>query len=132
MKTIPKIKTFAVTSGLSTQPEGLNSNIMACGLNDCRVHVFDYNGNTQQSFGGEGRGVKQFNTPWGLVADSSGRIIVCDQANNRVVSISEDSWEVLLDQKKLGFISPLHIAIDRKKKVLAIANRQGSLGLYSF
>ncbi len=55
-----------------------------------RVLAFDHQGNLVAAFGSFGDGPGRFDTPQGLVVDSSGRIIVADQGNNRLVVLGFD------------------------------------------
>lgn len=49
-----------------------------------RVMVFDYNGNFIQSFGSHGTEPGQFRFPYGIAADSQGRILIADMYNGNI------------------------------------------------
>ena len=57
--------------------------------NHC-IKAFDQLGTFLYKFGGEGYQDGQFNTPHGLLVDSSSNLLVCDFGNNRVQGFSLD------------------------------------------
>ena len=75
--------------------------------NHC-IKVLDMSDHLLHTYGKEGQagqGEGELSYPWGVCTDPGGRIIVCDQANNRVVSFwcksDKDKWLILLDQDKI-------------------------------
>lgn len=57
---------------------------VADGYGNARIHRFSAVGEFMGSFGEVGRGAGEFMTPHSLVADRSGRLLVCDRENDRV------------------------------------------------
>lgn len=52
-----------------------------------RVTRLNLRGDTLGTFGTTGHGIGEFSTPWGLAVDSSGRIVVADTGNRRLVEL---------------------------------------------
>src|SRR5262249_23759396 len=52
-----------------------------------RVSKLDQHGKLLGRFGSTGTGAGQFSTPWGLTVDASGRVLVADTGNRRVVGL---------------------------------------------
>jgi DNA-binding beta-propeller fold protein YncE len=44
----------------------------------------DMAGGNWTALGSQGRGVSQFNRPWGLAVDAGGRVYVADDGNSRI------------------------------------------------
>ena len=49
-----------------------------------RVSVFQTSGEFVHSFGTEGSGRGELNSPYGLAVDKDGFVFVCDSNNNRI------------------------------------------------
>jgi streptogramin lyase len=87
-----------------------------------RIQAFDDEGNLVSTYGSQGSGAGQFNSPQGLAVDSNGRVIVADQGNNRLVVLSFDGTEFsYLDSFDAGFNGPTGVAVDARGN-LAIAD----------
>jgi len=57
--------------------------------NDC-IKVFDQSGTLLRKFGKEGNQDGQFDSPFGMLLDSSNNLLVCDNGNSRVQQFSLD------------------------------------------
>jgi hypothetical protein len=79
-----------------------------------RVQAFDGIGQFVSEVGVHGSGAGELNNPQGLALDPSGRVIVADQGNNRLVRLSFNG-EVLkyLNSLTAGFNGPTGLAVDR-------------------
>jgi DNA-binding beta-propeller fold protein YncE len=78
-----------------------------------RLQAFDSLGNFVAEFGGFGSGAGQFSNPQGLAVDGSGRVIVVDQGNNRLVVLGfDDTAFGYLDSFSAGFNAPTGVAVD--------------------
>lgn len=53
-------------------------------INGCRVQVLNSDLKCFQAFGKYGSGKGQFDYPWGIACDSTGKIYVADSANHRI------------------------------------------------
>ena len=94
----PEGYAIASTNKASKEPEGLNYPMgVAYNSKNKKVYVANtYNHNIQvleadladlalyKTFGGKGTGKSQFNYPWGITCDTSGRVLVADSENDRV------------------------------------------------
>jgi len=94
-------------------------NSLACGRilvadsGNHRVQAFDSLGQFLSEFGTYGSGDSQFDSPQGLAVDPSGRVIVVDRGNNRLVALSFDGMEFgFLDAFTAGFSFPTSVATD--------------------
>lgn len=66
---------------------GPNGDLFAIEYGGNRVTRLNLQGETLGTFGSTGHGVGEFSTPWGLSVDSSGRIVVADTGNRRLVEL---------------------------------------------
>ena len=66
---------------------GTGGDLFAIEYGGNRVTQLDLHGNTLGTFGATGHGVGEFSTPWGLAVDSTGRIVVADTGNRRLVEL---------------------------------------------
>jgi sugar lactone lactonase YvrE len=66
---------------------GPNGDLFAIEYGGNRVTQLNLLGETLGTFGSTGHGVGEFSTPWGLAVDSSGRIVVADTGNRRLVEL---------------------------------------------
>ena len=112
------------TSGGVTKPVIIVSDY----INHC-IKVLDMSGHLVHTYGKEGKagpGYGELYCPYGVCTDPGGRIIVCDRANNRVVSFwsqgDKDKWEVLLDKDKLPGGSSSSVAYDPVTRRLFVAD----------
>ena len=71
--------------------------------NHC-ISVYTAGGTYLTKFGSMGSLIEQLNYPYGVQIDNSGRLVVCDMGNNRVVRYHSDpltrelkSWDILLN-----------------------------------
>ena len=68
--------------GVAFDSEG---NLVVTDGNNHRIQVFRYSdGAHLRSFGSQGAGAGQFNTPWGIAFDGAGHIIVSEHGGHRV------------------------------------------------
>ena len=107
--------------------------IVVSDCNNRRVQLLDLYGTHLHTYGSYGDGDGQLYRPCGVAADPSGRIIVCDYSNNRVVSFlredGQDKWQCLIPKEHLQWM-PWCIGIDATYKTLAVGNR--TVELYSY
>ncbi len=64
--------------------------ILVADSNQHRLQAFDFSGKLLTVFGSYGSSAGKFNSPQGLAVDSSGRVFVADQGNDRVVVLEFD------------------------------------------
>ena len=99
-----------------------------------RVQLLDLYGTHLHTYGSKGRGDGQLVAPCGVAADPTGRIIVCDRDNNRVVSFwredGQDKWQCLIPQEQL-LNKPYCIDIDITGKTMAVGD-WANVHLYSY
>jgi len=100
-------------------------NSLACGRilvadsGNHRVQAFDSLGNFLSEFGAYGSGDGQFNDPQGLAVDPSGRVIVVDRGNSRLVVLSFDGQTLgYLDSYTAGFNAPTAVAVDARGNIV--------------
>ena len=92
--------------------------IVVSDRNNHRVQLLDLYGTHLHTYGSYGDSDGQLNCPCGVAVDLTGRVIVCDYGNNRVMSFwredGQDKWQCLIPQ------TPMHcIDIDIQHKTLA-------------
>ena len=79
------------------------------GDNNC-ISVYTASGDYIRRFGSQGSGDRQLSHPCGICVDGSGRVVVCDQGNERVVRYwwerDVEQWDVILTPQQLGGESP--------------------------
>ena len=73
--------------------------------NHC-ISVYTASGDYIRRFGSQGSGDRQLSYPWGVCVDGSGRVVVCDRGNKRVVRYwwerDVEQWDVILPPQQLG------------------------------
>jgi len=89
---------------------------------NARIVKFSSDGKFIKSWGKEGAGPGEFNTPHGLAFDSAGRLFVADRANNRIQIFDQDG-KFIAEWKQFG--RPSGIWID-KNDVAYVADSQSS------
>jgi hypothetical protein len=78
-----------------------------------RIQAFDSLGNFLTTYGSPGSSAGQLNSPQGLVVDESGRVLVADQGNNRLVVLGFDGTEFdYLASFSAGLSAPSGVAVD--------------------
>jgi DNA-binding beta-propeller fold protein YncE len=78
-----------------------------------RIQAFDSLGNFLTTYGSLGSSAGQLNSPQGLVVDESGRVLVTDQGNNRLVVLGFDGTEFdYLASFSAGLSAPSGVAVD--------------------
>ncbi|XP_070545991.1 tripartite motif-containing protein 2-like [Ptychodera flava] len=88
------------------------------------VRVYTQHGKYLRSFGSEGKGQGQFNSPWGVVIATTGMVFVADYNNQRIqVFNAHDQYLYSFDCQSGdgGMRSPTGIAIENDKYVYVIA-----------
>jgi hypothetical protein len=76
-----------VTQWAASNPTGVavsGTRVYVVNYNIDNGQIFDTDGNPAGTFGSFGAGGGQFNQPWHLAVDASGRLYVADRANSRV------------------------------------------------
>jgi len=77
------------------------------------VMAFDDQGSLLAEFGSHGAGPGEFDGPEGLAVDPSGRLIVADRGNNRLVALSFDGQDFgYMDSYQAGLDAPCTVAAD--------------------
>ena len=83
-----------------------------------RVQAFDSLGNFLSEFGEFGSGEGQFNNPQGVAVDSSGRVLVADSSNNRIVALAFDGLNfTYLDAYTADLSGPTGLAVDASDRI---------------
>ena len=99
-----------------------SSYILVADSGNHRVQAFDNLGNFITQFGTHGNGTGQFDDPQGLAVDASGRVIVVDRGNNRLVVLSFDGQAFgYLNSFTAEFNSPTSVSVGSSGN-LAVAN----------
>jgi DNA-binding beta-propeller fold protein YncE len=94
------------------------NHILVADSGNHRLQAFDSLGNFLAEFGSFGSGDGQFSTPQGLAVDESGRVLVADRGNNRLVVLSFDGTEFgYLDSFSAGFNAPTDVALDSQGNI---------------
>ena len=97
--------------------------IVVSDCNNHRVQLLDLYGTHLHTYGSYGDGDGQLYHPRGVVVDPTGRVIVCDGNNNRVVSFwredGQDKWQCLIPQGQLQG-SPWYMDIDPTHNIVAV------------
>lgn len=66
---------------------GPDDNLYIAEYKASRVTCLSLDGKLIGRFGGPGTGANQFRTPWGISVDASGRVLVADTGNRRIVEL---------------------------------------------
>ena len=124
---------FSSPSFITTYTDQGKPVIVVSDRRNHRVQLLDLYGTHLHTYGSYGQWEGRLNNPRGVVADPTGRIIVCDYSNNRVVSFwredGQDKWQCLIPWEQLQW-RPYCIDIDSTHKTLAVGN--GTVKLYSY
>ena len=114
---------FINPSFITTHTDQGKPVIVVSDLQNHRVQLLDLYGTHLHTYGCPGGGDGQLDNPCGVVVDPTGRIIVCDNGNRRVVSFwtedGKDKWQCLIPPGKLHRW-PGSIGIDTTHKTLAV------------
>ena len=125
---------FNYTSFITTYTDQGNPVIVVSDRNNHRVQLLDLYGTHLHTYGSYGDGEGQILRPRGVVADPTGRILMCDYSNNRVVSFlredGQDKWERLIPHEQ-QLNEPYCIDIDTAGKTLAVGDYD-KVHLYSY
>ena len=82
--------------------------------NHC-ISLYTASGDYIRRFGSQGSGDRQLFYPYGVCVDGSGRVVVCDRGNKRVVRYwwerDVEQWDVILTPQQLGGGSPWCVLI---------------------
>ncbi len=105
---------FNGCTNLAIAPDGRL--YVADGYGNCRVHVFDADGELLFSFGEVGVGPGQFHLPHGIAIGTDGRVYVCDRENDRIQVFDLDG-EYLTQWTDVQ--RPCQVAVDRDGYVYA-------------
>ena len=94
------------------------------------VSIFSVDGKKIKSFGTEGSGPGQLNTPHGVTIDSVGNILVCDTENCRIQKFSPNGTYIQsvgkLGSGPLQFTKPLGIAIHPHTRKIYVGDTYGA------
>ena len=108
--------------------------IVVSDRNNHRVQLLDLYGKHLHTYGSHGEGDGQLHGPCGIIVDPTGRIIICDRYNNRVVSFwmedGQDNWSCLIPQEQ-RLNEPYCIDIDTAGKTLDVGDYD-KVHLYSY
>ena len=92
------------------------------------VSIFSPAGEKLRSFGSQGSGHGQFNTPRGVAVDDDGNILVADEKNHRIQIFTRDGKFFktigMLGNKNLQFNEPIGIAINPTKNKMYISDEK--------
>ena len=112
---------------------------------ECHIYVSDHNnhcirvytasGDYIRRFGSQGSGDRQLSDPLGVCVDGSGRVVVCDMGNKRVVRYWWELWDVILTPQQLGGGLPLNVQIAPDSHIVVgthIDGKSGSLVCYNY
>ena len=106
-------------------------------VSDCGNHtlyLYSVSGELIRTYGPDTHTLGSLSFPWGVSVDRTGRIVVCDYGNYRVLRVWSDKdgdhWECLLDQEQLGGC-PRCVDIDNDNRLMAVSVYD-SLKLYTF
>ena len=93
---------FQIPAFLTTYTDQGKPVIVVSDIQNHRVQLLDLYGTHLHTYGSEGGAPGQLCDPHGVAADPTGRIIVCDYSNKRVVSFwtedGQDKWQCLIPQ----------------------------------
>jgi len=91
-QTLPTLSNYLGTGTIQTGTIDLSQRLepvyVADTANNRIVRLLDMAGNDWTTLGTAGSGINQFSQPWGISADSSGKIYVSDSGNCRIVRIN--------------------------------------------
>ena len=99
------------------------------------LYLYSVSGELIRTYGPETHTLGRLSGPWGVSVDRSGRIVVCDSDNYRVLHVWSDKdgdhWECLLDEEQLGGY-PRGVNIDNDNRLMAISVGKNTVKLYAF
>lgn len=100
------------------------------------VHIYDYEGKPLQQFGKRGRSDGEFNIPYGVAVDKSGRIYVVDSGNFRV-QIFDAAGAFIKSFGKVGsaagyFARPKGVALDSEGHIYVLDAAFGNYQIFDF
>jgi DNA-binding beta-propeller fold protein YncE len=124
---------FSLPSSVAVDRDG---NVYVTDTLNCRVEIFDADGNFLSTFGKEGDGAGQFERPKGIAVDSDGHIWVVDGAQDRVKVFDSDG-RLLIYFGQHGewpgmFMQANMIAIDKKNRVLVSEQFYGRVQMFQY
>ena len=106
--------------------------------NHC-ISVYTASGDYIRRFGSQGSGDRQLSYPFGVCVDVSGRVVVCDWDNKRVVRYwwegDVEQWDVILTPQQLGGGDPVSVQITPDSHIVVgtyIDGKSGSLVCYNY
>jgi DNA-binding beta-propeller fold protein YncE len=86
--------------------------------------VFNSDGNHLLSIGQRGKLLTEFFRPLGLAYDeSTERLFVCDEGNNRVMILNHDLNTTELVQSKIGFHGPYDVLLLKDGRIIISEHR---------
>ena len=98
------------------------------------LYLYSVSGELMRTYGPDTHTLGRLSYPFGVSVDRSGRVIVCDYGNHRVLRVWSDKdgdhWECLLDQEQLGGC-PMCVDIDNDNRLMAVSVGS-TLKLYTF
>ena len=98
------------------------------------IYLYSVSGELKRTYGPETHPLEILCGPWGVSVDRSGRVVVCDDGNYRVLRVWSDKdgdhWECLLDKVQLGGC-PLCVDIDNDNRLMAVSVDK-TVKLYTF
>jgi DNA-binding beta-propeller fold protein YncE len=90
---------------------------------NCRVMAYDYNGNFLYSFGAQGTKPGEFLFPYGLAADSEGRILVADMYSGHISVFSPQGSFLHYFATPADITSPAGIAVNEGRVYVSDVGR---------
>ena len=98
------------------------------------VFLFTSEGKVVRTYGPDIGELGQLNHPTGVCVDSSGRILVCDHNNTRILAVWSDSlvdhWECVLNHNSLND-KPMTVEVDNVLRSL-VATSYKSFQVFNF
>ena len=101
--------TIYVSDQNPVSPQGWTNRQGNVAENDNRIEMFDTGGNYLGQFGTYGSGDGQLNQPFGMLFDSSGKLLVTDARNNRIQVFSAPSSIATINPQ--GIISTRYLKV---------------------
>ena len=110
---------FSCPTGIAYNAK--NRMVYVVDLDNCRVQVLNSDLTFSSSFGKLGGGRGQFNSPWGIACDSTGKVYVVDAGNQRIqVFTAEGKFLRVFGRHGMGrgeLNWPNYIAVSKSKSV---------------
>ena len=116
--------------GVAVSPEGL---LYACDTGNCRVTVYDEEGNFKFAFGSRGCIIGKFNRPLDVAYGSDGLLYVTDNGNRRVCSWSKEGtfkrdFQTKYDPTYIAATSDNHLLITSlRSHIVMVYTLEGEL-----